>query len=53
MKAQELKTKVIAEMIAGGYNEETVNNLVSKHFEYAVRMYPTVKTICECISILH
>ena len=55
MKATTEHTKnvVIAKLISWGNNEETVKDMVEKHFRYAFEHYATVKTIAECIKTIY
>ncbi len=47
------KNAVIAKLISWGNNEETVKDMVEKHFRYAFEHYATVKTIAECIRTIY
>lgn len=51
--AEHTKNAVIEKLIAWGNNEETVKNMVEKHFKYAFEHYVTVKTIAECIRTIY
>ena len=51
--AEHTKNAVIAKLISWGNNEETVKDMVEKHFRYAFEHYETVKTIAECIRTIY
>ena len=51
--AEITKNAVIAKLISWGNNEETVKDMVSKHFRYAFEHYATIKTIAECIRTIY
>ena len=44
--------KVTAKIIKWGCNPKEAQQMVNKHFEYAVRKYSTIKKVCECIITL-
>ena len=51
--AEHTKNAVIAKLISWGNNEETVKDMVEKHFRYAFEHYATIKTIAECIRTIY
>ena len=51
--AEHTKKAVIAKLISWGNNEETVKDMVEKHFKYAFEHYATVKTIAEWIRTIY
>ena len=53
MTTSNLKSKVIAQLIKWGNNEAKVIKMVDKHFDYASKHYPSVKTIAECIRTIY
>lgn len=50
---EDLKNKVIAQLIKWGNNENEVIEMVKLHFDYASKQYSSVKTISECIRIIY
>ena len=49
-----MKAKVIKILLKGGFNEASVNQMISKHFDYAVNTYPEAKPsfIADVVSSL-
>ena len=47
-----LRNKVEAKLIKGGFNSEDVRNMMDKNYDYAVSKYSTLKSICECIATI-
>ena len=50
---EKLRAKVEARLIKQGNNIDDVKKMLDLHFDYAVRIYPTVKTIAECIRTIY
>lgn len=50
---EKLRTKVEARLIKQGNNVADVKKMLDLHFDYAARIYPTVKTIAECIRTIY
>ena len=50
---EKLRAKVEAKLIKQGNNIDDVKKMLDLHFDYAVRIYPTVKTIAECIRTIY
>ncbi|MCT3674439.1 hypothetical protein HZQ94_14725 [Elizabethkingia anophelis] len=46
-----LRNKVEARLLKCN-SEKAVAEMMAKHYEYAIRKYTTLKTICECIVTL-
>ena len=53
MTTTNLKSKVIAQLIKWGNNENEVIKMVELHFDYASKQYSTVKEISECIRTIY
>jgi hypothetical protein len=53
MTNENLKNKVIAQLIKWGNNEQEVLHMVNLHFNYAANTYSSVKTISECIRAIY
>ena len=53
MKTQELKNKVVNQLVKLGNNEIEVNKMVELYFDYASKHYSSVKTIAECIRTIY
>lgn len=49
---KDLKSRVIAKLIAEGFNPKEAKKMVAKNIGYACRIYKTEKHILECIKIL-
>ena len=47
-----LRDKVEAKLIKNGNNPKSVKEMMDKNYDYAVRTYTTLKTICECLVTL-
>lgn len=53
MTNKALKKKVTEKLINHGNNKKDVEIMVIRHFNYAIKHYSTVKTICECIRTIY
>ena len=47
-----LREKVEAKLIKNGNSPKSVKEMMDKNYDYAVRKYTTLKTICECLVTL-
>ena len=50
---QTLEKRVVARLIKGGFNPETVEKMMDEHFEYASSKYTGVAKIADVVSTLY
>jgi len=48
-----LKEKVKAKLLKGGFNEKTVESMIDEHFKYASEKYSGVAKIADVISTIY
>ena len=48
-----LKNKVINQLMKWGNNQNDIDKMIKLHFDYAYKNYSSVKTISECIRAIY
>lgn len=46
------KDQVLAKLVKGGFNSTTASEMITVNFDYAVKTYPTLKSVCQCLIAL-
>jgi hypothetical protein len=49
---EQIKERITKKLVNGGWNIETVKEMINDNFEYAYETYSTIKCMTEAITIL-